>query len=197
MGRLALLTAPSSILILLLAACVPGRGEVTPPEARAEAPAAESSAAGEGMHPEDLLRNGRMPFAGESTLVGGQPTPGQLERAKDLGYRTVINLRQPDEADNTDPELVESLGMSYVSIPVSGAADMTEAKARALADALANAEGPVMVHCASGNRVGGLFALKAFHVDGLSPEEALAVGKEAGMTGIEPAVREKLGLPAD
>ena len=151
----------------------------------------------ESLRPEDLLRNGRTPFAGEAILTGGQPTTSQVERAQELGYKTVINLRQPDEKDNTDPDQVQALGMTYISIPINGSADMTEEKARVLAEALESSESPVMVHCASGNRVGGLFAMKAYYIDGVGPEEALAVGKAAGMTRLEPTVREKLGLPAD
>ena len=50
------------------------------------------------------------------------------------------------------------------------------------------------MHCASGNRVGGLFALKAFYVDGKTPEEALEIGRSAGMTRTEAVVRQELGL---
>ncbi len=162
-----------------------------------EIDAAKESAVVDSLRPEDLLRNGRTPFQGESILVGGQPTPRQLERANEFGYRTVINLRQPDEKDNTDPQRVQDLGMTYVSIPINGPADMTEEKARVLAGALEAAESPVIVHCASGNRVGGLFAMRAFYIDGMSPEEALAVGKAAGLTRLEPEVRKALGLSAD
>ena len=86
--------------------------------------------------------------------------------------------------------------MTYVSLPIQGSADLTEEKARAFAAALDAAESPVLVHCSSGNRVGGLFAMKAHYVDGLSPREALEVGKQAGVTRAEATVRERLGLPA-
>ena len=184
-------------LTLLAIACAPEVEHGPPPQTRAASTAAEESAVVESLRPEDLLTNGLAPFAGEAILVGGQPTPGQLERARELGYKTVINLRRPEEKDNTDPELVRYLEMTYVSLPISGPADMTQEKAHALADALEATESPVLVHCASGNRVGGLFAMKAFYVDGMSPEEALAVGKAAGMTRLEPTVREKLGLPTE
>ncbi|MGB5296078.1 MAG: sulfur transferase domain-containing protein [Thermoanaerobaculia bacterium] len=184
-------------LTLLAIACAPEVEQTTPPQSRATSTAAEESAVVESLRPEDLLTNGLAPFEGEAILVGGQPTPGQLERARDLGYKTVINLRQPEEKDNTDPELVRYLEMTYVSLPIGGPSDITQEKARALADALEATESPVLVHCASGNRVGGLFAMKAFYVDGMSPEEALAVGKAAGMTRLEPTVREKLGLPTE
>lgn len=184
-------------LTLWAIACAPGVEQTTPPQTRATSTAAEESAVVESLRPEVLLTNGLAPFEGEAILVGGQPTPAQLERARDLGYKTVINLRQPEEKDNTDPELVRYLEMTYVSLPIGGPSDITQEKARALADALEATESPVLVHCASGNRVGGLFAMKAFYVDGMSPEEALAVGKAAGMTRLEPTVREKLGLPTE
>ena len=183
-------------LTLLVVACAPEVDTANPPAARTVAPEAAESTVVEAIRPEDLLKNGLTPFAEEAMLVGGQPTPGQLERASELGYKTVINLRGAGEEGNTDPAQVESLGMAYVATPIQGAVDMTEEKARALAAALETAESPVIVHCSSGNRVGGLFAMKAYYVDGASPEEALRVGKAAGMTRLEPAVREKLGLPA-
>ena len=49
-----------------------------------------------------------------------------------------------------------------------------------------------MVHCASGNRVGALFALKAFHLEDADVESALASGREAGLTKLEETIRERL-----
>jgi uncharacterized protein (TIGR01244 family) len=187
----------STSLTLLTVACTIDVEQAAPSQTQSTAPEVQESAIVETLRPEDLLRNGRTPFEGDALLVGGQPTPAQLERAHELGYKTVINLRRPEEEGNTDPEQVRRLGMAYLEIPIAGSADMTEDKARALAAALESADSPVIVHCASGNRVGGLFAMKAFHIDTMSPEEALAVGKAAGMTRLEPTVREKLGLPVD
>jgi len=142
--------------------------------------------------PAELLRNGKAPF--EGLLTGGQPTAEQLETLAGLGYKTIINMRGPGEKDSTDPALVESLGMAYVSIPITGAPDVSEENARKLTEALGTGEDPVVVHCASGNRVGALFAMKAYYVDGKTAEEALALGKAAGVTRLEPVVRQKLGL---
>jgi uncharacterized protein (TIGR01244 family) len=139
----------------------------------------------------ELVRNPRVPRDG--VLSGGQPSPEQLEAASKAGFETVINIRVPGEpGTDTEQELVESLGMTYVSLPVRGTAGMTEENARALAKALDEAEHPVLLHCGSGNRIGGLFALMAYHLDDKTVEEALAFGKEAGLTGLEPFLREKL-----
>lgn len=197
MSSMKILKYLSTSLTLLAVACTSEVEQATPSQTQSTAPEVQESAIVETLRPEDLLQNGRTPFEGDALLVGGQPTPAQLEQAHELGYKTVINLRRPEEKDNTDPEQVRGLGMAYIEIPIDGSADMTEDKARALAEALDKAESPAMVHCASGNRVGGLFAMKAYYIDGMSPEEALAVGKAAGMTRLEPTVREKLGLPIE
>ncbi len=141
------------------------------------------------------IRNARMPLPG--VLSGGQVTQEQLARAASAGYRTVVNLRMPEELREWDePSTVEDLGMRYVSLPIPGVEGITRENAEKLAAILADEElYPMVLHCGSGNRIGALFALMAFHLEGKDAEAALAVGREAGLTRLEPLVREKLGLP--
>ncbi len=147
------------------------------------------------MNPPPIqLPNARQPRPG--VLTGGQPTQACLQAARAAGYCTVVNLRPPAEFDAFDEAAtVRGLGLRYVTIPVASPADLTVTAVdmlhRALQDA---AEAPVLVHCASGNRVGGLFALHARCKRGLSVDEALACGDAAGLTApqLRDAVREKL-----
>lgn len=135
------------------------------------------------------IPNAKTPFDG--VLVGGQPTTEQLQAAKDAGYRTIVNLRPLSEQSDWDEATqVDQLGMDYVHIPVASSADLTPEAAEQLAEALQKQ--PTMVHCASGNRVGALFAIKAKLVDGEDTESAVATGKRAGMTHSEPDVRQLL-----
>lgn len=125
--------------------------------------------------------------------VGGQPGTDQL-RAFAVGGGVVIDLRDPDEARGFDEAaFANELGLRYVNLPVGGAAGLTPARVEALHAALAAASGPVLLHCASGNRAGALLALEAARYDGLDTEAALALGRSAGMKSLEPAVRERLG----
>lgn len=126
-------------------------------------------------------------------LTGGQPTDEHLEELKTLGYKTIVNLRSEAEGAPEEGERAAALGLTYVWIPVSGAADLTPENAKMLAEAVSDgASRPLVVHCKSGNRVGALFALKAFHVDGKSAEEALAIGRDAGLTSLEGEVKTLL-----
>ena len=131
-------------------------------------------------------------ITGVNFVATGQPDRDVLQIAKDAGFTTIIDLRREDEDRGMDEAaVVAELGMSYVALPVDGAAGVTFENAAALDEYLAAAEGPVFVHCRSGNRVGALFALRAA-MGGASDEEAVAAGKAAGLGSLEKAVRQRL-----
>jgi uncharacterized protein (TIGR01244 family) len=145
--------------------------------------------------PELTLRNGI--WLGDELMIGGTPTGPELAAFADAGFLTVIDLRAPQEDGVAwEKDYVPTLGMEYVSLPIAGKAGVTEDAARALRIALIEAEAPVLLHCASGNRVGALFAIAMAKMDGVDPEMAIEAGKLAGMTRLEPVVRELLGVPA-
>lgn len=133
----------------------------------------------------------------EPQLVSsGQFDEAQFAKLPALGYRTVIQLRPPtEEGTGWEEAKAKELGLNFLRIPVDGAKDVTEANARKLDAALKNREGGTLVSCSSGNRVGGLLALKAYYCEKMPAEQALEAGKKAGLTKAEPDVRKLLGLP--
>jgi uncharacterized protein (TIGR01244 family) len=124
--------------------------------------------------------------------ISGQPDSGQLAAARGAGLRTVVSLCPAGECGWDERSVAGSLGLDYAPLPVGAACDLTPAAARQLHEILESCAKPVLVHCGSGNRVGALFALKSFHVHGHAPEDALAHGRAAGLTGLENAVRALL-----
>ena len=141
------------------------------------------------------IPNATVPMPG--VVSGGQPTESQIEAAAERGYRTVINLRTEQEPGfEWERELVETTGMRYVHIPIAGADGLTRENVELLDAALNEArdEGPVLLHCGSGNRIGALLALRAAWIDGADPEKALQYGLNTGLTRLEPRTRELLGL---
>jgi uncharacterized protein (TIGR01244 family) len=129
--------------------------------------------------------------------VAGQPTPAALQGLKEMGFRTVVNLRSEKEGPADEKAAVEAQGLRYVSIPILpdtfSLADVL-ALEKVLEDPTAS---PVLVHCASSNRVGAAWAVILAR-KGESLEEAVAAGHEAGMhsSQMEAAVRRVLGVPA-
>ncbi len=128
----------------------------------------------------------------ENVLASGQPTQEQLQLLANSGVKHIINLRPTSEQEFDEEAFVKSLGMEYHSIPVAGADGVTSDNAKKLDDLMTSLNGqPLLVHCASSNRVGALRALTA-SAHGEALESAITTGKTWGLTGLEPAVRTKL-----
>lgn len=135
------------------------------------------------------IPNAKQAFPG--ILTGGQPSEAQLIEAQQKGYKTVINLRPATEHRGLDEaDQVKKLGMNYINIPVSGANNLNPANSQALNKALSDINTyPILIHCASGNRVGALFALDAHQRAQLPIDAAVDIGKKAGLTHLEDSVR--------
>jgi uncharacterized protein (TIGR01244 family) len=125
-------------------------------------------------------------------VTGGQPDEASLQDLAKAGYVAVIDLRRDDEDRGFDEKsAVEGLGMSYISLPIGGANGVTYENATVLDELLGDVDGPVLLHCASGNRVGALLSLRE-HLHGASDDEALRVGTEAGLSSLRETVETRL-----
>jgi uncharacterized protein (TIGR01244 family) len=128
--------------------------------------------------------------------TAGQPAPEALRKLKEMGFRTVVNLRTEQEGAAEERPVVETQGLRYVSVPVTpetlSLADIVAVE-KVLDDAGSR---PVLLHCASSNRVGGVWAAIQAR-KGKSLEQAEAAGREAGLRSpsVEAAVRRVLGVP--
>lgn len=121
----------------------------------------------------------------------GQPGQAAFKVFADSGYAAVIDLRTDRENRGIDEQaVVRDLGMDYLSLPIGGD-DVSFESARALDKLLSAYDEPVLVHCASANRVGALLALRA-SLKGADDRSAIELGKQGGLKGLEPRVREIL-----
>ncbi len=132
---------------------------------------------------------------GGSVVASGQPTESQLSVASRAGVKHVISLRAPGEEVGFDESsVVQALGMEFHSIPVSGGAGVTPENAASLQQLLDRyGDEPILVHCASSNRVGALMALSAF-ADGQNADAAMAVGERWGLSsdGLKQVVNQNM-----
>lgn len=122
----------------------------------------------------------------------GQPDAAALEAFAAAGYVAVIDLRGVGEDRGLDePAVAERFGLEYISLPIPSAVAVTFENADKLDRLLARIDGPVLVHCASGNRVGALLALRESR-SGADDEQAVAYGRQAGLTRLESVIRQRL-----
>ena len=122
------------------------------------------------------------------TLVQGEFIPSLLDNCW-----LAIAATDDETVNQQVSEAAEArrLGLAYVALPIAGKDGITPANAAALQALLDQHGEGVLLHCASGNRVGALLALGGA-MSGLSDADALALGRKAGLTAMEPLTVERL-----
>jgi uncharacterized protein (TIGR01244 family) len=124
--------------------------------------------------------NAACPLPGVATA--GQPDSARIAALAAAGFRTVLDLRLPDEARGYDERAtVKAAGLEYATLPVAPAtlADSTFAAFRVLMNDAKRA--PVLVHCHSGNRVGVVMVPWLVLDRGWPLERALATAEAGGL----------------
>jgi len=140
------------------------------------------------------MRNATCPLPG--VAIGGQPDSAQLLRLGKAGFRTVLDLRTPEETRGFDePGAARAAGLSYLLLPIGrqGVPDSTFDAFRAVMTN--SASHPVLVHCASGNRVGPVVIAWLVLDRGWSLDRAVEIAQYGGLRSpsLEAAVRDYIG----
>ena len=115
-----------------------------------------------------------LPFS-EKLFTGGMPKADQLVDAAQNGVQVVINLAPHSAADAlpNETELVTSLGMQYVNIPVDWSTPTQEGLDRFLGTMDANEDKKILVHCQANFRASAFASLYRILRQGWEPDEAM------------------------
>lgn len=112
----------------------------------------------------------------ENLLTGGMPTKEQLADAAQRGVQLVINLA-PYEVSNALPgetELVASLGMQYINIPVIWNTPTKDGLDRFMDTIDENKDKRILVHCQANFRATAFVALYRILRQGWNDDDAMA-----------------------
>ena len=130
---------------------------------------------------------------GQRIFFAGQPGADDFGLFARRGVRTVINLRTDQEVEALsfdEGEVVRREGMAYMHVPVA-AGGLSRDGLGEIAQKLTESDRhPVLIHCASSNRVGYVWALFRMLRDDLAVDEAVNEGKAAGLRS--PALEQKV-----
>ena len=126
------------------------------------------------------LPGGRVPLP--DVITAGQPNASQLQALAAGGVKTVIDLRQVGEArDFDEPGVARAGGLDYVSVPM-GYEDVADAIFDTVRAVLGDTERrPVLLHCASANRVGAALLPHLILDHGIDPDDALEQAVAVGL----------------
>jgi tyrosine-protein phosphatase SIW14 len=118
---------------------------------------------------------------------GAQPTTLGIESLAKLGVKTVIDLRGGEDHSRAEQKRVESAGMKYIHLPLSGHAAPSDGQVGTLLGLLDDSSGwPVFVHCRRGaDRTGTILACYRIAHDHWTNDKALKEARLYGMSRLE------------
>lgn len=111
----------------------------------------------------------------------GQVTLEELQQAAQKGFKSVLNLRSPNEEGflPDEQQQAETAGLKYVNIPVKPD-DMSDALADQVLQEIDQLPKPALIHCKSGMRSGAMTLMYVATQQGMTAEEAMQKGKQMG-----------------
>lgn len=115
----------------------------------------------------------------DGIFIGPQPSPNDLEDARQHGIKTVIDFRLPSETASPNEALVKRYGLDYINIPVNKALP-SERQIDDLNAAMQTKQGPFLLHCATGARAALLLALSRARENGWTADQTFAHAQTMG-----------------
>ncbi len=126
------------------------------------------------------LPNASEPWPG--VVSAGQPHAGQWAGLREDGITAVVDLREEWEPrGHEEAGAVEAAGLCYLAVPF-GHGPIRDETFERVREVMRDTRGaPVVVHCASGNRVGAALLPWWILDEGLTEEQALGAAVKAGL----------------
>jgi uncharacterized protein (TIGR01244 family) len=116
--------------------------------------------------------------------IAGQLTPEQLQQLAQEGFKSVLNLRSPDEEGVliNEQQQVEALGLYYINVPVKVEAINDEVAAQVLKK-LDELSKPILVHCNNAMRAAAMALMHIATQQGVSLSQAFNQAEQLGLFG--------------
>ncbi|MBE8998223.1 phosphatase [Nostoc sp. LEGE 12447] len=129
----------------------------------------------------------------EDLSAAGQPTPEELKQAAQEGFKSVLNLRSPDEPGflGDEQQQAQAAGLQYANIPLKPSEANQELIDTAIQE-IENLPKPILIHCAAGARAGGIALISNAISEGLTYEEISQKAQELGLNLEQPHLKQFL-----
>lgn len=112
--------------------------------------------------------------------TAGQPTEEGFRQAAAMGIKTVINVLPEKECIPDEAKMVTANGMKYITIPFHTSGFKKDTIMQ-FAEILDQAEKPVLIHCSTGNHIGGMWFAYRVMAQKAPLWLALKEGRQIGM----------------
>jgi uncharacterized protein (TIGR01244 family) len=125
--------------------------------------------------------------------IAGQISSEELKQLAIGGFKSVLNLRSPDENGFFHDEKQEAqiVGLEYTNIPLNSQVPNPKLTAQAI-QAVENLPKPILIHCAGGARAGGIALIAEAIQASLTYEQIAQKANELGINLEQPHLKQFL-----
>ncbi|MDB9311109.1 sulfur transferase domain-containing protein [Aphanizomenon sp. CS-733/32] len=129
----------------------------------------------------------------ENLSIAGQISSEELKQLAIDGFKSVLNLRSPDENGFFHDEKQEAqiVGLEYTNIPLNPQEPNQELTKEAIQE-IENLPKPILIHCAGGARAGGIALIAEAIQAGLTYEQIAQKANELGINLEQPHLKQFL-----
>ena len=123
----------------------------------------------------------------------GQVTPEELQQVAQEGFKSVLNLRSPDEAGflSDEQQQAQVAGLEYANVPLKPT-EANQQLTEQVIQEIANLPKPVLIHCAAGARASGIALIANAISEGLTYEQITEKAQELGLNLEQPHLKQFL-----
>lgn len=123
--------------------------------------------------------------------IAGQIAPEELKQLAEQGYKSVLNLRSPDEQGFEDGEQLytQLLGLHYANLPTK-LTEINPQIALQVFQKIAELPKPTLIHCDSAVRAIAMVLMYIATKQGMSLEDAFKQAEDLGL--LDDAIKVKL-----
>ncbi|HEY9801051.1 MAG TPA: sulfur transferase domain-containing protein [Leptolyngbyaceae cyanobacterium] len=114
--------------------------------------------------------------------IAGQITAEQIQQIIEDGYKSVLNLRSPDEKELLDNEKskLEFLGLGYINLPIKFE-EINHQTTLQILQTINELPKPVLIHCDNSIRSSVIALLYIATKQGITLEKALELSSNLGL----------------
>ena len=127
----------------------------------------------------------------EKLFRGAAPSETGVARLKELGAKSIIDLRMPSEVKKQERVAAEANGLVYTNVPLHGLGAPPDEQVKTVLGLIDTLPSPVFIHCVYGcDRTGTMVACYRISYDHWSNEAAFAEAKRYGLSSLERAMKK-------
>jgi len=136
----------------------------------------------------------------EKLFRGAEPSEAGMKSLKQVGAKSIIDLRKPGEVWKGERTAALANGMVYTNVPLRGLGAPADQQVKIVLDLIDALPAPVFVHCEHGcDRTGTIIACYRIARDQWSAASALAEAERYGLSDFERGMKKyikEFGKPA-